>query len=65
MIQECLDTQAPVKTIQISNRAQEKLSITAKEALAARDTADQNCKQSGLQNDLRELKIGGILPIES
>ena len=56
IIQQCLDIQAPVATIQISKKSSEKLSQEARLKLAERDSAHFNYTQTKNPDDLRHFK---------
>ena len=56
MIQQCLDSQAPIKIIQISNKSKEKLSEQARLKLVERDNAHAKYKETKNLEDLRLFK---------
>ena len=56
IIQDSLDSQAPIQVIQISKKSQEKLSVEAREMLATRDNAHATYKTTGNIDDLRNFR---------
>ena len=56
ILQDCLDIQAPIKTIQISSWAADKLSEEARELIVARDTAHEQWKNYKNPENWRKFK---------
>ena len=56
IIQESLDKQAPIKTIQLTNKIKSSLSEEAREMISARNEAHKTYKNSGRMEDQRNFK---------